>query len=144
MGRKLHTNIPIILDQLKPKLPNSVKMKKNEDKERCRQKRHFDTEHKARDLKPLMIGDSVYIKDLKTRVKVLKLARRNHRHLSYIETETNVEIEPQEMREYLEQDREVDIPRNPADVNIIPPRSDNGTYVTRYGRVVREPTQFGD
>ena len=106
-----------------------------------------------------MIGDSVYIKDLKTRVKVLKLAssprsyliqsdcgiyRRNRRHLSYIETETNVEIEPQEMREYLEQDREVDIPRNPADVNIIPPRSDNGTYVTRYGRVVREPTQFGD
>ena len=77
-------------------------MKRNEDKGTCRQKRNFDTEHKAKDLKPLMIGD---IKDLKTRGKVLKLAssprshliqsdcgiyRRNRRHLSYIETETNV------------------------------------------------------
>ena len=56
--------------------------------------------------------------------------RRNRCHLSYIETETNVEIEHQDMREYLEQDREVDISKNPPDVNIIPPRFDNETYVT--------------
>ena len=108
-----------------------------------------------------MIGDSVYIKDLKTRDKVLKLAsssrsyliqsdcgiyRRNRRHLAYmyIETEINVEIEPQEITEYLEQDREVDIPQNPPDINIIPPRWDSRTYVTRYGQVVKKPTRFRD
>ena len=48
------------------------------------------------------------------------------------------------MTEYLEQDKEVDISQNPPDINIIPPRSDNRTYVTRYGQVVREPTRFGD
>ena len=45
------------------------------------------------------------------------------------------------MREYSEQYKEVDTPKNPhrPDGNIIPPRSD-----TKYGWVVSEPTRFGD
>ena len=47
------------------------------------------------------------------------------------------------MREYSKQDREVDIPQNPPDVNIVPPRLDNGTYVTRYRWVVENLLDLG-
>ena len=53
MGLKIRTTLPIVGDQLKPRMPNVNKLRKKEERIRDRMKRNFDKHHNARVLKPL-------------------------------------------------------------------------------------------
>ena len=64
MGRRLHTTIPVLPKQLKPKLPDANKLRKKEKSMRKRQKINFDQRHRAKDLIPLQKGESVWIIDI--------------------------------------------------------------------------------
>ena len=64
MRRKIRTTLPIVGDQLKPRMPNVNKLRKKEERIRDRMKRNFDKHHNARILKTLSPGDTVWIPDL--------------------------------------------------------------------------------
>ena len=70
MGRKLRTTLPILQSELCPRLSDHSKLKKTEEKIQERQKRNFDTRHKARSLSSLKPGDIVWLPEYETTVKV--------------------------------------------------------------------------
>ena len=61
MARKLCTTLPITSNQLKPTLPDVIRIRKKEKELRERMKRNFDKHHEARNLEPLLPGDNVWI-----------------------------------------------------------------------------------
>ena len=63
MGRKIRTTVPILPKLLKPKLPNNFQLRKKEKAIRERQRRNFNSHHRAKDLPPLEKGQMVWIRD---------------------------------------------------------------------------------
>jgi len=63
MGRKLRTTVPSITRSLKPKLPNKTALQKKEDERRNKQKANYNWRHKARNLEPLLPGETVWLLD---------------------------------------------------------------------------------
>ena len=63
MGRKLRTTIPVISKQLSPCLPNKTILKQKEMRMRERQQDNFNNYHQAKQLRPLQVGEQVYIPD---------------------------------------------------------------------------------
>jgi len=57
--------------ELKPKIPNYVKIKKNEATRQEKQKESFDSRHKARNLPPMYEGDIVWIPSHKCSGKII-------------------------------------------------------------------------
>ena len=66
MGRRIRTTIPVPPRQLNPNLPDINKLKEKEKSMRKRQKSNFDQRHRAKDLKPLQKGDSVWVIDIES------------------------------------------------------------------------------
>ena len=64
MGRKIKSTIPIMPEQLAPKLPDQKHFKEKEEAYRSKQKNNFDHRHKAHPLAPLPSGATVYITDM--------------------------------------------------------------------------------
>ena len=59
IGRNLQSSIPVLPNQLNPKLPKSTQLKEKEKERKEKQKKNFDHHHRATNLKPLQPGDSV-------------------------------------------------------------------------------------
>ena len=57
MGRALRTNIPIPLEQLQPKLPNSKDLRKKNKEMKIKQKENYDNRHKTSEQSILEPGD---------------------------------------------------------------------------------------
>lgn len=66
MGRRLRDTVPILEKHLIPKLPSRSKVFYNEKWRRERIERNYNTSHKVRDLRPLLPGETVWIKDKRT------------------------------------------------------------------------------
>ena len=65
MGRKLRTTIPVVPTQLLPKLPKTSKLKKKKWI-RQRQRKNFNLQHQASELRPLQTCDYVWIPDTRS------------------------------------------------------------------------------
>ncbi|KAK6184246.1 hypothetical protein SNE40_006752 [Patella caerulea] len=65
MGRKLRSKIPVVPYQLERKEIDSKMLQDCETELRSKQKRNFDNQHGVKSLKPLEMGDYVYIKNRK-------------------------------------------------------------------------------
>ena len=61
MGRELRTTVPVSPELLQPKVPEYSSFASKEKATGDKQKRNFNKRHKARQLKPLAPGDSVWI-----------------------------------------------------------------------------------
>ena len=95
IGRKLRTTVPVIGCKLVPKLPDRIALRTKEEWIKDRQKRNFDTRHRARSLSPLQTGDAVWVADNEKSGTVVEESapcsylvatpdgtyRRNRRHL---------------------------------------------------------------
>ena len=57
MGRKIHTTVPLLPKLLNPKHPNKFQLRKKEKHIRERQRRNFNSRHRAKDLQPLEKGE---------------------------------------------------------------------------------------
>ena len=101
MSRKLRTTIPVISDNLQPKLPNNSELRQKEEKMRQRQKKNFDSRHRAQTLDTLLPGETVWLPDQRTEGTVVRDSaprsytvqtskgqyRRNRRHIIFLPTE---------------------------------------------------------
>ena len=72
MGRQLCTTVLVSPELLQPKVPNYSSLASKEKATRDKQKRNFDKRHKARELKPLAPGDSVWIPSIQVEGTVRK------------------------------------------------------------------------
>ena len=63
MGRALRATVPIQLQQLQPKLPNSKELRKRDKELKNKQKENYDIRHKASEQGILEPGDEVWISD---------------------------------------------------------------------------------
>jgi len=63
MGRKFRTIVHSITRFLKQKLPNKTALQKKEDEMRIKQKANYNRWHKARNLEPLLPGETVWLPD---------------------------------------------------------------------------------
>ena len=61
MDSKLRTTVPMISQQLNPRVPNSLQLQKVERESRKKQKLNFDRRHHAKNLKLLKPGDAVWL-----------------------------------------------------------------------------------
>ena len=72
MGRKLRTTLPILPQQLQPKLPNTLKLHKKETQIREKQKHNYDRCHKVVKLPPLQKGNRVWLPNMGKRGTFMK------------------------------------------------------------------------
>ena len=63
MATALRTTIPILLVQLKPKLPNSKELRKKDKEMKIKQRENYDNRHKTSEQCILEPGDEVWISD---------------------------------------------------------------------------------
>ena len=149
MGRKLRTTVPVIPQQLNPKLPNKSQLCLKENQQREKQRENFNKRHRAVISKPLVRGDSVWIPEMEKRGTVIKQKRtrsylvqiddgsvyqRNRKHLKWLPKCIDEDVPPSQP--------------TPEMVSILPQSSPSDltsmTYQTRSGRVIRAPTRYPD
>ena len=70
MNRKLRTTVPMIPQELKPKLPNSHQLRKKES--RKKQKMYYDKRHRVRRLKTLKSGEAVWVPEMRKKARVIR------------------------------------------------------------------------
>ena len=144
MCRKLRTTVPVVPEQLQPKMPDYDSLARREREMRMQQKCTFDQRHKARRLDPLVPGDLVWIPQNQTEGTVLTevaprsyqvttpsgVLRRNRHQLRLLPTPHNCT-------------REEDTTHQPDDLDSGPqhPPAD-GQYRTRSGRVSVPPDRY--
>lgn len=153
MGRKLRSTVPVAPKNLEPKLPNQRKLRSKEKKYRAKQKINYDVRHRAKELPPLKQGDKVWIHDQRKYGSVASesrfprsyhvqtdsgVYRRNRRHLSVI-APSKVEQHDQAMP--VENSKDLSYNLDTESENSAQPTQE-GTYVTRYGREVRPPDRL--
>ena len=63
MGRKLRTTLSTISQTLQPKSPNKRILQSTEDDMRNKQKANYNYQHRARNLEPLLPGETVWLPD---------------------------------------------------------------------------------
>ena len=63
MNRRLRTDLPTVVTQLKLSVPNMIEVNKKETAARQCREDNFDHLHRAKTLGPLVPGDSVWIAD---------------------------------------------------------------------------------
>ena len=59
-GRALRTTIPIPLEQLQPKLPNSKELRKKDKEMKIKKEENYDNRHKTSEQPILEPGDEVF------------------------------------------------------------------------------------
>ena len=111
MGRVLRTTVPTTREQRKPKIPNLKAIRDRDHKQKERQKKDFDSRHRAREWLPLLPGDQVWLPGREIEAEVLEEVspqsytvssgegtyRRNRRDLVRLRTSGTPEInEPSE------------------------------------------------
>ena len=70
MSRKLRTTVPITRKQRMPQVLDPVSVRARDEQIKARQKRNFDGHHGARELPPLIPGDTVWVPDRGTEARV--------------------------------------------------------------------------
>ena len=73
--------LPTAPEALTPQLPNANLFRKREEWSRRDQKKHFDRNHKACDMKPIPSGTSVFVTDMKCHGKVIERAKTPRSYL---------------------------------------------------------------
>ena len=63
MGRKLHTTLPILPNQLEPSTPDYSLLQKKKPDVGIKQQKNFNSRHCSRQLVELFQGDGVYVND---------------------------------------------------------------------------------
>ena len=151
MGRRLRTTLPIAPEQLKPSVPKEKVVREKERKFKKRNKRNFDSRHKARELQPLQPGDTVWIPENKSNGTIIEQSnprsynvrvengtiRRNRRDLIVLP-------DPQESDSTEEQNTERESQEQVLNNNGEPDTAptENGTRKTRSGRVSKPPVRL--
>lgn len=169
MGRRLRTTVPVPPKSL---LPQKVSLKKFRDRDvtiRQRQRRYFNSRHRALPLPVLKPGAEVWVTDCKVKARVLRPAQRPRSYV--VRTSTGVVLErnrkflvrfvsqqndceegggsyefPQayDSRVEMEQETNPSKPKAPADPSNTPlPQTSPPGYRTRFGRHVRPPDRYG-
>ena len=145
MGRHLRTTVPVITSQLIPHLPKRTELRGKEERIRNRQKRNFDTRHRAKNLKPLQSGENVWIPDNNSHGIVVEMRnprsyvvstseggmlRRNRRHLVPVPLQDNSSSESPPCPTVAHQEE----PSSPS--------TDSENVRTRCGRVSKPPDRL--
>ena len=71
MNRKLHSTVPMIVEQYIPKIPPCLELQQKEQLYRDQQKQRFDTRHKAYCLQPPQQDDTVWVPEFQQNATVL-------------------------------------------------------------------------
>ena len=145
MCRRLRTTVPVVPEQLQPKMPDYGSLARREREMRMQQKHTFDQRHKARRLDPLAPGDLVWIPQNQTEGTVVTevaprsyqvttpsgVLRRNHRQLRLLPPSHNSTCGD-------DTTHQEDV-RDPEPQHL--PAAD-GLYRTRSGRVCVPPDRY--
>ena len=87
MRRRLQTSVPTIHSLREPVVPDQFTVSQRDKKEKDKQKTSFDSRHGVTDLKPLSLGDNVWLPDQRSAGQVIG----EHTPRSYnVETSTGV------------------------------------------------------
>ena len=146
MGQKLRTTLPTISQTLQPKLPNKRTLQSKEDDMRNKQKANYICRHRARNLEPLLPGETVWLPDHESSGTVLEESssrsysvqtpngqfRQNRRHI--IPTPSNSISELPPSAETIPTSN--DLPTNSNN------QQDSRCTHTRSGRVTKPPDRF--
>jgi len=155
MGRKLRTTLPIIPQQLKPKIPNTFQLQRYEKQARNKQKQNFDKCHRAVKLKPLKTGDTVWLPEMQKKGRVIHpqgihsyliktkdggIYHGNRQHLKFVLNTNHFDDQ--------EETEDPDVTYKEP-VSILPDNSLNTQdqspwYQTRSGRNARPPSWYGE
>ena len=99
MGRKLRTTVPVIPQQLNPKLPNNSQLRQRENQQREKQRLNYNKRHRAVISRPPIRGDKVWIPEMEKWGIVIKqkgtrsylvrtddgsVYQRNRKHLNWL------------------------------------------------------------
>ncbi|XP_054706630.1 uncharacterized protein K02A2.6-like [Uloborus diversus] len=155
MGRSLRTRLPVHPKQLRPKWPNGKEHLQKDISRKEKEKAAFDRKHGAYELRPLSIGEKVWIPDSKTAGIIASPAktprsynvltprdeiRRNRQHLIPMpepeETEETINV-PEAATEALE----TVFPETPPIQDCPTPKTITHKQ-TRSGRVVKPPERL--
>ena len=156
MGCQLRTNVPLVLDKLKPSVPDLKELKRREMASRYQQKRNFDKHHRVRSYRFLNPGDRVWVSDLKVSGRVIRSVSPRYFlvvtqygqyrcHLSLLVPNNQGEENRCESPElYVPEQSQA-----PTQERCLPSTNtqlslSSGSYVTRSGRISKEPVRFGD
>jgi len=146
MGRKLRTTIPVIPQQLNPKLPNNSQLRLKETLQREKQRENYKKCHHTVISKPLRRGDSVWIPETGTVIKQKgsrsylvrtddgSVYQRNRKHLNWLPKRVDREVLPSQPTPELVSILPQSSPRDPTEMS----------YQTRSGRVIRAPIRYRD
>ena len=154
-GRQIRSFVPTIPGKLDPEWPYLKDVRMKEQFAKQQQKQNYDVRHRARVLKPLVPGNTVWIKDYKhpgfvvapsssPRSYVVKtedgvLLRRNRRHLVPT-TERLREDSAWEDIPVRDADESEDSTPDPPQKDSLSQSPDH--YVTRSGRIIKPPTKL--
>lgn len=161
MGRKLRTTVPVIPDQLKPKLPDIAALKDIEQRAKNKIKQDHDTRHRVRSLSELSPGTRVRIPDQRLYGTVVaspstlfylvetpfRQIRRNRRTLNPSPSGQSEETQPEEA-EKCDNSWQPELPQNPQQEETEEPPQNrktgqhDGSNITRSGRVSRPPPRL--
>ena len=154
MGRKLRTTIPVLPQQLQPKLPDAVALCRTEQQIKEKQTLNYNKHHRATKLTTLKQGDRVWLPHMAKKGTVIKqqgvqsyliktddggMYRRNRKHLNWLPERERRKIPVHETKT----DTASPIPPSPVTVIPIPDRQ-NSNNQTRSGRVIRKPNRYGE
>lgn len=149
MGRKLRTTVPILPQELTPKLTNHRQLCMKESQQKDKQRKNFNKRHRAAISKLLKKGDRVWLSEMGKKATVVKqkgirsylvrmedgsIYRRNRKHLNWLPKNVDEEMTPAQL---------------PKLISILPPPISSSdarpmTYQTRSGRTVRAPLRYRD
>ena len=151
MGRKLRTILPILPQQLQPKLPNCLTLRKREEHIKEKQKQNYNKHHKVIKLPPLQEGNRVWLPQMGKKGTVMKqqgirsyliktddggMYRRNRKHINKLPPETEKQREDKE-----ETIPGIQPPIQPSPISVIPIQNQSNNQ-TRSGRVIRMPNHY--
>ena len=140
MGRKLRTTVPVVPSSLDPQWSYFQEARKAQCENKQRQKKAFDKRHRVVDLRPLKLGEHVWVKDMNNRgtVKTRMPApprsyvvkkqhgdvRRNRRHLNSTPVAPTYDALPADVDIPIERDEGEDAPMVVVDAPmavVVPP-----------------------
>lgn len=152
MNRKLRTTLPILPEDLRPKVPDYSELQSSEKQQREKQKQNFDSRHATHNLTPLKEGMTVWVPDHNCSGEVVTqvgprsyqvkissgILRRNRRHLI---------ISPNEqLNNEVDLDNLPEVSNNTSTTTQVPephsPPTQDRTVYTRSGRASRPPKRY--
>ena len=166
MGRKLRTTVPIIPEQLKPKLPDLAALKDTEQRARNKMKQDHDTHHRVRSLSVLSPGTKVWVPDQRLYGTIVasprprsylvetpfRQIRRNRRSVNPLPLGLSEETEEEENKGGVNKRPRQEVSPDPTEEEEEeeavepPPKSsvgqNDGSTITRSGRVSCPPQRL--